>query len=495
MRKSFVSFLLLVLTTACGGPGTTYYVDSRTGSDDHTGTSMDAPLRTLEKLNTLVFGPGDRILFRAGTKYDGSFEPQGSGSADAPVVVDLYGEGAKPQLNGHGIKQHTLLLDGVAYWEVNNLEITNSGETPCPGRNGVVINASNKGEIHHVYLRNLTVHAVNGSCVKNEGAGNGIYWSCGSDRIPSRFVDLRIENCHVYNCQRNGITGSGNTDRDKWYPSLGVVIRGNLIEHVPGDGIVPIGCDGALVEWNIVRDSPDLLRIEDAAAGIWPWGSDNTVIQYNEVSGQNAKWDAQGFDCDYNCRNTVVRFNFSHDNAGGFLMICNEGNTLGQPYNIGTTGSRIYGNISLNDGLRGYPTRPGWFSPTIHISGPSDDSVIEENLIVVFSKPDPKIDRTLIEVDNWGGPWPSNLSLRNNTVWILDSKPYEINLGAGVNMQFENNRLFGRVTAAEEGFNILSESPDLRAELPFHADFPDELRKRVRQRLETILEKTGYNHN
>lgn len=487
MQRLLATLLVIATITACKStPGTTYYVDSLSGSDENPGTSEKAAFRTLEKLNALVFEPGDRILFRAGTRYEGQFEPKGSGSAEAPVVVETYGEGARPKIEGRGVKQHTVLLDGVSYWEVNDLEVTNSGETPNPGRNGVVINARDKGDVHHVYLRNLVVHAVNGSCVKNEGAGNGIYWSCGGDRIPTRFVDLRIEECHVYDCQRNGITGNGNSDRNKWYPSLGVVIRNNLVEGVPGDGIVPIACDGALVEWNVVRDSPDLLRIEDAAAGIWPWSCDNTVIQYNEVSAQNAKWDAQGFDSDYNCRNTVIRFNYSHDNAGGFVMICNEGNTLGQPYNIGTTGTRVIGNVSVNDGLRAYPTRPGWFSPTIHISGPSDDSLIEENLIIVLPKPGAEIDRTLLEIDNWGGPWPSNLTLRRNRIWVFDPKPYEINLGQSIDTRFEENEFYGPVTCGGKAVTSAAEAPDLGGELPFHPDFPEALRSRVRQRLETI---------
>lgn len=489
MKRLTIFWLLFAATAGRGNAfAENYYVDGATGADGNTGTAPAAAWRSLEKLNSVRFAPGDSILFRAGTHYEGQFEPQGSGTANAPIVVDIYGEGGKPLIEGCGDKQHTLLLDGISCWEINNLEITNFGESARAGRNGVVVSARDKGDIHHIYLRNLSVHHVNGSCVKNEGAGNGIYWSCGGDRTPTRFIDLRIENCHVYECQRNGITGNGNTDRNKWYPSLGVVIRGNLIEKVPGDGIVPIGCDGALVEWNVVRDSPDLLRIEDAAAGIWPWGSDNTVIQYNEVSGQNAKWDGQGFDCDYNCRNTTIRFNFSHDNAGGFVMICNEGNTLGEPYNIGTTGSRIYGNVSINDGLRGYPTRPGWFSPTIHVSGPSDDSIIEDNLIIVLPKPDAGIDRTLLEIDNWGGPWPSNLLLRRNRIWIFDPQPYEINLGKSIGTRFEGNRLCGRIAGKVKGLRTSSCKPDLDGKLPFHPDFPDTLRDRVRQRLEAVRE-------
>ncbi len=82
-------------------------------------------------------------------------------------------------------------------------------------------------------------------------------------------------------CEGNGVNAGGYTRRSDWYPSQNVVIRHNLLEQIPGDGIVTIGCDGALVEHNIVRDCPRLLPQGEAAAGIWPWSSDNTVIQYN----------------------------------------------------------------------------------------------------------------------------------------------------------------------------------------------------------------------
>ena len=54
---------------------------------------------------------------------------------------------------------------------------------------------------------------------------------------------------------RNGICGrSSFTNRARnWFPSLNVVIRGNLLEDIGGDCIKPWGCDGCLVEYNVVR--------------------------------------------------------------------------------------------------------------------------------------------------------------------------------------------------------------------------------------------------
>ena len=81
---------------------------------------------------------------------------------------------------------------------------------------------------------------------------------------------------------------------------------------------MPVGCDGALVEHNrVVRPSRGGTGI-----GIWPWSCDNTVVQFNEVSGADGIHDGQAFDSDWNCRNTVFQYNYSHDNQGGFMLVC-----------------------------------------------------------------------------------------------------------------------------------------------------------------------------
>lgn len=96
--------------------------------------------------------------------------------------------------------------------------------------------ADNYGDMHHIYVRGLTVHDVNGSdAVKEIG---GITYNCIGDSKPSRFVDLHIEDNHIAHVDRSGIFGwSSHWVRSKWYPSLGVVIRGNVLDDIGGDGI------------------------------------------------------------------------------------------------------------------------------------------------------------------------------------------------------------------------------------------------------------------
>ncbi len=95
-------------TQAGGGTSRTYYVDSAAGNDANAGTRANAPWRTLDKVNAATFQPGDRILLKAGSSWTGQLWPKGSGTAAKPIVVDRYGQGAKPAIHGAGLYKSTI---------------------------------------------------------------------------------------------------------------------------------------------------------------------------------------------------------------------------------------------------------------------------------------------------------------------------------------------------------------------------------------------------
>ncbi|MDA0194497.1 MAG: right-handed parallel beta-helix repeat-containing protein [Bacteroidetes bacterium] len=350
------------------------------------------------------------------------------------------------------------------------LEITNTGKEREAGRRGVTILAEDFGDCHHIVLDSLEIHHVNGSLVKSDGGGSAIIWQNRGDSIKTRFVDLIIQNCYLHHCGRNGINSMGYTRRDNWHPSIGVVVRGNLLEQILGDGIVPIGCEGALIEHNIMRDCPDILAHAEAAAGIWPWSSDNTVIQFNEVSDHRAKWDGQGFDSDFNCQGTVIQYNYSHDNYGGFLLVCNNGNTYGTNGNIGTDITIIRYNVSINDGIRPYPTeRESWFSPNMHISGPVTHTKIYNNLIVIPEKENDHIARTIIQMDNWGGPWPVDTWFANNVFYVAGNSNFA--WGNDSLTTFTNNAYFGEINQMPDDPLAVFENPEFVNDLGRGAGF------------------------
>ena len=417
----------------------TIYVSSSLGDDANDGYSPQTPWKTMDKVNSTQLKPGQKLLFKAGDVWEGQLRIQDKGTPDSIITIGRYGVGTKPKIEGLGLSRATLLLKNSEYVHVKNLEITNEGTKREPKRVGVLVQAIDAGELHNITLDSLEVHHVNGSLVKKKGGGSAIFWENRGDSIKSRFIDLKIQNCHLHHTGRNGITSSGYSSRDDWYPSLGVKIQNNLLEQIPGDGIVPIGTDGTLIEYNIMRDSPDVLSHQEAAAGIWPWSSDNTVIQFNEVSGHKAKWDGQGFDSDYNCKNTLIQYNYSHDNFGGFILVCNNGNSNGDGWSQGTTNSIIRYNISVNDGLRPYPTeREGWFSPTLHITGPVENTLVNNNIIVQLPKPNAAMDLAAIKMDTWGG-WPIKTTIKRN-YFIAEYQPFFV-WGKDSLTVFEDNKI------------------------------------------------------
>ena len=440
MKKIILLSTLVILSYA--GGASTYYVDAANGNDNNDGTSPSKAWRSIAKVNQSDFLPGDSVLFKSGEAYAGQLELKLIGEPRKPVVVGSYGQGNKPEIRGNGEKRYALMLQDPSYCVVRDLEITNTGKEREARRLGVLISAENSGERYQVTLDNLTVKNVNGSLVKKEGGGGAISCVNRGDSIRTRFVGLKILNCRIVNCGRNGITVSGYWQRDNWYPNLEVSICGNILEGVPGDGIVPTGCDGAVIEHNIMRDSPDTMPFGDAAAGIWPWSCDNTLIQYNEVSGHDAKWDAQGFDSDDNSYNTVFQYNYSHDNAGGFMLVCSDGDSAGDGKNNGTGNTIVRYNVSINDGIRTFPTdRVGWFSPVIHISGPVTDTRFHNILIVVKKKTAPEIDRTMLKMEGWSGRWPEKTFFKNNIFYVEDDA--ESNFAHEGQTVFDGNTFIG----------------------------------------------------
>lgn len=454
----YLKFLLIVVVFSSCTATNKYYVDAEKGSDTNSGRSPKSAWASLEKINQNVFKPGDQILFKAGNTWNGQLKLQGSGSASAAVQINKYGEGNKPAIHGNGEKLYTLLIENVEYWEIRNLEITNTGNARAAKRRGVIISAKDFGDCNSIILDSLEIHHVNGSLVKSEGGGSAIFWQNSGDSIKTRFVDINITNCHLHHCGRNGINSRGYTNRKNWHPSLGVVISHNLLEQIPGDGIVPIGTDGAIIEYNVMRDCPDILSHEEAAAGIWPWSSDNTIIQFNEVSNHRAKWDGQGFDSDWNCQNTIIQYNYSHDNYGGFLLVCNNGNNIHTSGNIGTLNTIVRYNFSINDGIRPYQTeRRSWFAPTMHISGPVENTQIYNNVFVIPEKVSKNIDRTIVEMDNWGGPWPENTFFTNNVFYVEEKADFFFN--ADKNTKFSNNCFFGNFENLPNDATAIFENP------------------------------------
>lgn len=372
VKKCFIFIVTLCMIASIGLPssvsaaGTTYYVDSVNGNDANTGTSTLAAWKTLSKVNATVFNPGDTILFKTGGVWNGQLSPQGSGTSGNPIVIDMYGTGSKPIINGGGLNDTgTVYLVNQEYWEINNLEITNDDDLSTNNTTNVRMGiyykidtniAGNNRVFNHIYIRNCYIHDVDGN-ENGSAAAAGISGEIvgPSTSTSARFNDIRIENNTFNKVDRTAIQpvklniftcpGTDTCFRDgvrnnnQW--STGVYIAYNTMNDIGGDGILMRETKDAIVEHNVLSGFGTRVLPTVAIAGIWLWNANHTVFQYNEVSGGPASnQDGTAFDFDYYGIDNVYQYNYSHDNPMGTILL------------MGANENDIFRyNISENDGM------------------------------------------------------------------------------------------------------------------------------------------------
>jgi hypothetical protein len=385
----------------------TWHVDSARGDDARSGLNPAEAWRTLARVQQADLKPGDMVLLAAGSVWREPLVIARSGSDAAPIIVTRNGEGARPRIEAGGIAENAVEIRNADNVTISGLEITNSGPDPIP-RRGVFVNEVDFGVARNIVLRDLYIHDVNGT---NERKDNGgIVFSALGPKVPTRFEGVMIERNIIWKVDRSGIAGiSDQVNVARWFPSRFVVIRDNVLEDIGGDGIVPRGTDGTLVEHNIVRHAAS--RAPGHNVAIWQWSTDNTLIQLNEAAFTHGILDGQGFDSDFNSRNTTFLYNYSHDNAGGFLLICTP--VVRDPAeNIGNKGTLARYNVSYNDHER-----------IIQLAGASD-ALIEKNVIHA-----PAGEEVQMVAATWWNGWSQNIMLRDNWLGTSGSARYGYETG------------------------------------------------------------------
>ena len=102
MRKIYYKYLLclfLFISCTCQAQNKTYYV-SPEGNDNSSGLSAITAWKSINKVNGVIFKPGDKILFEKMGIWHGQLRLQGSGIAGDPIILSSYGEGTqRPVIN------------------------------------------------------------------------------------------------------------------------------------------------------------------------------------------------------------------------------------------------------------------------------------------------------------------------------------------------------------------------------------------------------------
>jgi hypothetical protein len=349
--KSSPIFLLFFLFANLQVSAADYYLDPA-GNDNNNGASPATAWQTLSKINNTTFLPGDRILLKASGTWNGQLWPKGSGSSSSPIIIDQYGTGNKPVINGQGTNYPSTLITGTvmlynqSYWEINNLEVTNYSETLVNARAGIIALSVSATIQNHIHIKNCEVHDVNAnpspnlSNSNNKNSGGIIIFGSSIDKdgnyvnVNSGFNNVLVEGCKVYNVTKEGIRNK--SDNNGAFPRVNsnIIFRNNHVENVFGDGIV-LGeiFAGGVVEHNFVKN----VAYTNSAnyAGIWTHYSTGSIIQFNEVcdmiGGSN---DGEAFDADNNCDGDIFQYNYSHNNVGGFFLMMPSAKNITIRYNI-----------------------------------------------------------------------------------------------------------------------------------------------------------------
>ena len=323
---------------------------------------------------------GQRALLQGGRQLDGALAPKGSGSAAAPIVVDQFGTGARPRIAAGASDLDAVLLFNVQYWELNNLEVTNTKTAPGDYR-GICVRGRDTGVLNHIVIRNSFIHDVSGvvNWIGGDVADDDPPWvkfETGWDaskrtggivvEIQSQngtktwFNDVVIENNTIADTSFGGIVfkqfegsygwgvRSSRTDA-RFTPHTNVVIRNNFLSQTNTqygcNTIYVTGAQHVLIERNVTKDA--------GTSAIEAYNSDDVRIQYNETFGTVRKAggaDSNGIDADRATTNTIIQYNYVHDNGDG-ILICQFafGDSIVR-YNVVVNNSRHGINLHSDSG-------------------------------------------------------------------------------------------------------------------------------------------------
>lgn len=421
----------------------TFYVDSENGDNSADGMTPETAWKTLTKVNETQFIGGDRILLKAGSVFeDQSLSIKSGGTAENPIIIDMYDgdvvgaeAGERPHIKGNGKNSfeyqgnqisYGLHIKNASHVQVNNVEISNQGDTRKLSV-GLCVEAAGCGVMQGVHINNVYIHDVNGTYEEKTLPNGGLYYVVSDHSNNTRFDDIQVVNNIVKRVSRTGISIGTTSASSFWdghgglipqevldaYAHTNVLIRNNYVEESGGDAIVPMFSIKPVIEYNISNGaSQNTKHTSMYNAGIWPWRCEDAVFQYNECYGTILNGDGQAYDCDWS-RGTIYQYNYSHDNEGGFILICQSE----------VLDSIVRYNISQNDQrclfLTSNTHNADVYNNTFYIGEGLDTEVVEDVGGVATLKNNIFYNLGTSTTTTWG----RNFSYENNLYYGYDSTP------------------------------------------------------------------------
>ena len=385
-------FFVLTGLLLCGLISTqakSYYFNVKTGSDQNSGLSPEAPFFSLKRINELTLQPGDSVLLSAGQVFKESLVLKDvKGNTRQKIVVGSYGgKDKKATIDAAGYLNGILIQD-CACLTIENLKITANGNTRSESvtgnmRCGVLVNTSKAGAYENITLEGLDIHDVfyedpgfrRGEDEVRTANGTQSYgWGV---RFINRTEGALLKNVKVRNCQVKNVAHTGIKFTAFTNSIQGVEVSDCLVLKTGGPGIQMSGVHDGNVKNCVVNysGSKDDSRKWGRGSGLWTWGSSNIIIEHNEFRNANGPGDSAGCHIDFNCRNVIVQYNFSYKNAGGFIEILGNNFNCAYRYNVsvddghrikGENGAFQEGKTFWLSGYRGDKKRNGPFNSYIY---------------------------------------------------------------------------------------------------------------------------------
>ena len=358
MKKALSAILCVLLLCMCVTPlsaapvaaGTAYYIDAVDGSDETgDGLSPETAWKTVP-VTACTLQAGDSVLFRRGGTYDCTLTVENSrGTADAPIRITAYGEGAAPILTTDA-RTEVLRLFDCSYVTVSDLEIT------APNGGGIWIDALTAPS-ETIALERLSIHNIRNYEVTsrdNLSAGAAVARACVMVKgLPARSLypvnGFTATDCEFYDCG-NGISLWGAFDSSKGNPWDGdefsecgpvynrrALIKDSYFHDIDAEAVIIGICDGALMtrcrvidccQGEGVDENGNILYFTAAA---WFWGSENSTIEYCEIAGQKNVGDGMTVDFDSQSNHCTYQYIYSHDNM---RFVANNAKTSPQQGNV-----------------------------------------------------------------------------------------------------------------------------------------------------------------
>ncbi|MGI8961571.1 MAG: right-handed parallel beta-helix repeat-containing protein [Bryobacteraceae bacterium] len=196
-RKTVILFGLTLGFLGVQGQATTYYLDSKSGNDFHAGAQLSTPLQSLRYASSMLYHPGDQILLKAGSVWQGeTLDISTTDESDEPIMVGSYGTGSQPILDGLNSASSPLTLSSTRNVIISNLTIQNA-------KTLITINGGTNNIVRNCTLRNAGTFATYMENSANFTFSNNNYATTGSFAMHGQVLHAQAIS--------NSIKVTGNT--------------------------------------------------------------------------------------------------------------------------------------------------------------------------------------------------------------------------------------------------------------------------------------------